>query len=97
MESTFAADYYEVNGTFHQIDHNYLWTKDPEKKPYIIHWAGCRMFEGYEIDKLFLKYLKGEEIQEWHEWVTNSKNKSKTSYFQSRIAKLKSAIKILIS
>jgi len=56
MESTWAGDYGE--------DYERYW-KNPEKKPYLIHWAGCKMDTNRPIDALFLNYLSAEEKEGW--------------------------------
>lgn len=97
MESTFAADYYEGGGVIHEIDHEQLWRKNEAKRPYLIHWAGCRMYAGYKIDNLFLQYLTQEEKKEWNVWCENSKKKNEVSVIKKQVQKLKRIARILLS
>lgn len=60
MESTWAGDY---SGSYDSY-----W-KDEARKPYLVHWAGCRMNMNRPIDRLFLDYLTGAERREWEEEV----------------------------
>jgi hypothetical protein len=60
MESTWAGDY--------PGDYLHYWM-DPEKKPYLIHWAGVAMNEPRPINELFYAQLTGEELNAWNESV----------------------------
>ena len=64
MESTWAGDY-------HDIDYTRFW-KEENRKPYIIHWAGCDMNINRPVDKLFLDFLTEEENEEWKKKVSVS-------------------------
>jgi hypothetical protein len=97
MESTFAADYYETDGRPHEIDHEKLWSSNEAKKPYLIHWAGCRMYEGAKIDELFLQYLTRDEKKDWQLWVARAKKKNEKPFVQKQVQKLKKAARILLS
>jgi hypothetical protein len=61
MESTWAGDYVEAN-------YEEYW-RDETRKPYLIHWAGCIMWEPRAIDPLFTQYLTASELKEWNEEV----------------------------
>ena len=56
MESTWAGDYKDDN-------YERFW-KNEERKPYIIHWAGCEMNVNRPIDELFLDFLTNNEKEE---------------------------------
>ena len=61
MESTWAGDYVENN-------YEDLW-RDEERKPYLLHWAGCAMWKPRSVDPLFTQYLTAAELKEWNEEV----------------------------
>jgi len=61
MESTWAGDYVEGN-------YEDYW-RDETRKPYLIHWAGCDMWDPRAIDPLFTQYLTATELKEWKEQV----------------------------
>lgn len=60
MESTWAGDY--------PGDYTSYW-KNADRKPYLIHWAGCRMDERRPIDELMELLLTQEELHMWKEEV----------------------------
>ena len=68
MESTWAGDYTDE-------DYQRYWTNE-DKKPYIIHWAGCKMDTGRPIDRLFLSYLTPDERVEWDRQLADEKKKN---------------------
>ena len=53
MESTWAGDYVDS-------DYERYW-KEPERKPYLIHWAGEKMSPEHSVSDLFYQYLSPEE------------------------------------
>ncbi len=57
MESTWAGDYPED-------DFEQTWT-DPDRKPYLIHWAGHKMDGRHAIDHLALDLLTEDERADW--------------------------------
>jgi hypothetical protein len=61
MESTWAGDYLDEN-----IESTW---SDENRKPYLIHWAGCDMNTGRPIDRLFTDFLTQAERAEWQEEV----------------------------
>jgi hypothetical protein len=63
MESTWAGDY---PGEYEQY-----WA-DPDRKPYLIHWAGVTMHEPRPLNDLFFKQLSPEEFNAWNESVQQS-------------------------
>jgi len=81
VESTWAGDYLDAG-------YERYWT-DESKKPYLIHWAGCRMDTGRPIDQLFLKYLTPAEKQEWNSKVTSLRNLSNPSKLRRMFSGLK--------
>ena len=56
MQSTWAGDY--------PAEFEHYWI-DSIYKPYLIHWAGCRMEERRPIDSLMERFLTPEENQTW--------------------------------
>jgi hypothetical protein len=56
MESSWAGDY---PGEF-----EHLWTS-PDRKPYLIHWAGDALATDAPINALFLDQLSAQECVEW--------------------------------
>ena len=60
MESTWAGDY--------PADYEHYWT-DPQRKPYLIHWAGTRMDVPRPINQIFYNFLTQAEKAEWNEEV----------------------------
>jgi hypothetical protein len=59
VESTWAGDYPDEK-------YRHYWS-NPGKKPYLIHWAGCKMDTGRPIDRLFLDQLTAAEQLEWND------------------------------
>ncbi len=57
LESSWAGDYNDAN--FEQY-----W-KNPEHKPYLIHWAGNKMHPHKPISRLFFNYLTQAEKEEY--------------------------------
>ena len=68
MESTWAGDY---PGHYEQY-----WA-DPERKPYLIHWAGTGMDIPRPINQIFYDFLTPEEKIEWDAQVRNWSQKKK--------------------
>jgi hypothetical protein len=68
MESSWAGDYVEEG-----YEKRY-WTNE-SRKPYLIHWAGCHMWEPRAIDPLFTEFLTKAELKEWNEEVAAKKLK----------------------
>lgn len=64
MESTWAGDYAE--------DYNRYWL-DPQRQPYLIHWAGTRMDIPRPINQIFYSFLTADEKAEW-DAQTNAKS-----------------------
>jgi len=62
MQSTWAGDYRD----------NYESYWSAVTKPYIIHWAGCRMDTNRPIDAIMLGYLNTTERKEWDEQIKNA-------------------------
>lgn len=60
MESTWAGDYSD--------EYEYYWT-DPQRKPYLIHWAGTPMDVPRPINQIFYDFLTPTEKAEWDEQV----------------------------
>jgi len=61
MESTWAGDY--PAELF-----EYYWA-DPQRKPYLIHWAGIPMDVSRPINQIFYNFLTQAEKAEWDEQV----------------------------
>lgn len=68
MQSTWAGDYEE--------NYTKYWSTEAIK-PYIIHWAGCRMDTNRPIDELFLNCLTEEEKHIWFTELNKSSAKDK--------------------
>lgn len=85
VESTWAGDYTDEN-------YRHYW-KDPEKMPYLIHWAGCKMDIGRPIDQLFLSYLSDIEKQHWHENLQQRKAGERPSVVRKIFSGVKRFIK----
>lgn len=60
MESTWAGDYSD--------DYEHYWA-DPQRKPYLIHWAGIPMDVPRSINQIFYNFLTQAEKAEWDEQV----------------------------
>jgi len=60
MESTWAGDY--------PGEYKPLW-QDPQRKPYLIHWAGPTLEWPLPINQLIYNFLTREEKAEWDEQV----------------------------
>lgn len=63
MESTWAGDY--------PADYQHYWA-NPQRKPYIIHWAGTRMDVPRPLNQIFYDFLTKAEKAEWDEEVRQS-------------------------
>lgn len=89
MESTWAGDY---PGEYKQY-----W-KDPQRQPYLIHWAGTKMDIPRPINEVFYDYLTAEEKTEWDEKVKiSSIQRRKQNRSPRAIArKFKRAIQTLV-
>jgi hypothetical protein len=84
MESTWAGDYVENN-------YEEYW-RDETRKPYLMHWAGCKMSEAVAINSLFTQYLSTAELKEWREEVA-SKQRRKIESRQSFRGRLRSVVR----
>lgn len=84
MESTWAGYY---PGEF-----EHYWS-DTQRKPYLIHWAGCRMEERRSIDRLMEQFLTVEEIEAWALQVKQAaaRRQSATRSFRDRFRRFKCA------
>jgi len=84
VESTWAGDY---------TDHNFeRYWNDEEKKPYIIHWAGCEMNNDRPINNLFINYLSESEKKKWNDQLLNPGNVSIYKKLRRKVSLLKQAI-----
>ena len=77
MQSTWAGDY--KNDQF-----NKYWLDDATK-PYLIHWAGCKMDINRPIDQLFLQNLTQQERIDWDNQLEQSVKNSKKLYKRLRV------------
>lgn len=72
MESTWAGDY--------PGDYETYWT-DPQRKPYLIHWAGTPMDVPRPINQIFYNFLTPAEKAEWdkqvQEWSQLNRKKNR--------------------
>jgi len=85
MESTWAGSYIDA-------DYTRYW-RDENKKPYIIHWAGCRMDIGRPIDRLFTDYLTPSEMVVWEAQLEEKRKMNKKKQLRGSLSKLKKVIK----
>jgi lipopolysaccharide biosynthesis glycosyltransferase len=69
MESTWAGDYVESG-------YEDYW-RDEKRKPYLIHWAGCDVWEPRAVDQVFTQYLTAAERKEWNEEVATKERNEK--------------------
>jgi hypothetical protein len=61
MESTWAGSY---------LDDNFAaYWQDKQRKPYLLHWAGCDVTNPRPIDQLFTCYLTEDERRRWDQEV----------------------------
>lgn len=89
MESTWAGDYNDENYERFWIDEN--------RKPYLLHWAGCQMNINRPVDKLFLEYLTVDERNEWDKQIqlrVATQNKMRNRLY-GRLKNAKAALKLL--
>lgn len=82
MESTWAGDY--IN------DYKQFWT-DPQRQPYLIHWAGTRMDLPRPIHQIFYDFLTPDEKVMWDAHVNASRIQQ--SQKNSSITKLARRVK----
>jgi len=80
MESTWAGDYGDD-------DYERYWN-DENKKPYIVHWAGCKMNTDRPIDKLFLNYLSSGERKQWDAQL-DKQVKDKNNFYKKILRNLR--------
>lgn len=90
MESTWAGDYPE--------DYEHYW-QIPERKPYLIHWAGIPMHIPRPINSIFYSFLTQAEQTEWDEQVRAKKQQQKEIFLSVKSfgRRLKQAWKPLIN
>lgn len=91
MESSWAGDYPERN----YIDY---WT-DENRKPYLIHWAGCDITVGRPIDQLFIRYFTDKERSLWDEHVAEVRQQKirRSRSLRGRLRKVLNASKAFVS
>ena len=89
MESTWAGDYPE--------DYKRYWS-DPQRHPYLIHWAGTRMDVPRPINQIFYDFLTTDEKAEWDAQVNaKSIQRRKESRSPKSVARrLKHALNTLV-
>ena len=83
MESTWAGDYNDASFERFWVNEN--------RKPYLIHWAGCKMNINRPIDELFINYLTAKELTEWKNKIKmlERKQKSFADTMKQHLKKLK--------
>ncbi|MBB5030967.1 hypothetical protein [Prosthecobacter vanneervenii] len=69
MESTWAGDY--IDAHFERF-----WV-DNQRKPYLIHWAGCDMSKARPIDRLMEDFLLSDELDAWRQEIRSRSEKTK--------------------
>ncbi len=84
MQSTWAGDYTDENYQRYWINES--------KKPYLIHWAGCKMYTGRPIDQLFINYLTDNERLEWNKKLNDVKKTGGYKKFRRKLSLLKQAL-----
>lgn len=89
MESTWAGDYSE--------DYSHYW-RNPQRQPYLIHWAGMRMDIPNPIHQIFYDFLTPDEKVEWDfEVRTGNVQRSKQEHSLTKVARrVKRAINTLL-
>jgi hypothetical protein len=82
MESTWVGDY---PGEYQQY-----WA-DPNRKPYLIHWAGVMLHELRPINDLFFQQLSPEELNAWNDSVqqSNRLRRSEGRSFRQSLRRIK--------
>lgn len=70
MESTWAGDY--------PADYEHYWA-DPQRKPYLIHWAGIPMHMPRPLNQIFYNFLTQAEKARWDEQVRQKLSDRKNS------------------
>jgi hypothetical protein len=71
MESTWAGDYPDAYERY--------WT-NPDKKPYLIHWAGKKMDQTCPIDQLFYAFLTPEEARTYNQNLVDKPPKRRLTH-----------------
>jgi len=74
MESSWAGDYPGEYEPFWQ---------DPERKPYLIHWAGPTLEWSLPINQIFYNFLTREEKSEWDEQMRQKIQRRNQQYERS--------------
>lgn len=86
MESSWAGDY--------PGEYEPLW-QDPERKPYLIHWAGPTLEWPLPINQLFYEFLTRDEKAEWEEHLRQKVRKRNREYERSLSLPRRVARKVL--
>ena len=91
MESTWAGDYPDA-------DFERFWS-DPERKPYLIHWAGCDMTQPRPIDRLMEHFLTTTELAEWQDSVriTALRRQAQRRSWRARLRLFKNAARAVLT
>lgn len=74
LESSWAGDY--------PGEYEPLW-QDPERKPYLIHWAGSTLEWPLPINQIFYDFLTHAEKEEWDEQLRRQIQKRNRQYERS--------------
>jgi hypothetical protein len=64
MESTWAGSYPDDNFA--------AYWQNEQRKPYLVHWAGCDVTVPRPIDQLFLDYFTEDESRRWQQEVADT-------------------------
>lgn len=89
VESSWAGDY--IN------NYEQYWL-DENTKPYLLHWAGCKIYTSRSVDFLFTKYLSAREKSMWSAQIQvelTENSRFKTKVFQS-LRKIKNTVSSII-
>jgi hypothetical protein len=89
MESTWAGDYPDA-------DYRRYWS-NPDKQPYLIHWAGTAMWGGRPVNDFFFQYLTASERQEWDALVEIQRQRSlaQKRSWRARARRVRDALRLL--
>jgi hypothetical protein len=87
MESTWA-------GSYRDAEYAAYWT-DEQRKPYLLHWAGCDVTIPRPIDQLITRYLSDAERRQWDEEVAEKRQRKERDLrsLRSRLRKLATAFR----
>jgi hypothetical protein len=85
MESSWAIDY---------ADEPQRYWSDPERKPYILHWAGLQVYDDRPVSSIFYSYLSASERAEFEEQNQQraARERKLTKSLRARLSRVKRAL-----